>query len=499
MQLFNQLEQSLTQNAAKNAFCFNGHYYSYFDLSQVTSNIRKLITNNIPQNEKVIAILANDDIETYASILALWFEGKSYVPLNPDTPLERNKNIIHQAEIKYILDSSSISIINDLINIKTSQTENTNLNIKPAPTDDSELAYILFTSGTTGTPKGVPINRQNLSSIIDGVIDMNIQIDSNDRCLQMSQLTFDVSITSFLYPLLFGACVYTIPVGKIKFSYIYELLEEKKLTVATLVPSILNYFRQYFEEMNFPLLKYCLITAEALPTNLVDEWSACIPNARILNLYGPTENTVWSTFYEYNRKGTNKSHNGILSIGKKLKDTELIIIDSNNDQLPAGHKGELCLCGNQLTNGYWKNDEKNLESFFIHNFNNMETKFYKTGDLVQMDTDGDILYMGRIDFQAKIQGFRVELSEIDFHCKAFSNKLNVVALAAINSTSNTEIWLVIEGPEFDTKELILYLKQKLPPYMIPSKIYFINEFPINMNDKIDRNMLLKLFGSNQLN
>ena len=223
----------------------------------------------------------------------------------------------------------------------------------------------LFTSGSTGMPKGVTINRDNLTGIINALEAMKFDVNEHDRCLQMSELTFDVSITSFLYPLLKGACVYTIPKGVVKFSYVYELLEDQKLTVAQLVPSLLNYLRRYFDEIYLPDLKYSLITAEAFPIDLAVDWSRCVPNAKIINLYGPTENTVWSSYYEFSQNQYNKSYNGILSIGKAMSGTKIIIIDEKNQVLPFGEKGELCLSGIQLTPNYWGNDEKNKIHSFI--------------------------------------------------------------------------------------------------------------------------------------
>lgn len=183
----------------------------------------------------------------------------------------------------------------------------------------------------------------------------------------------------------------------------------------------------------------------------------------------------------------------MMSIGKATLGTETIIIDENNKILPAGEKGELCLCGIQLTPGYWKNEQKNKEAFFYLDYKNAQTRFYKTGDLCSMDQEGDILYMGRIDFQAKIQGFRVELSEIEFHAKAFLEKINVVAIAIQNKNGNTEIGLAIESKQSDTAELLNYMKTKMPAYMLPTQIIFVDEFPLNSNGKIDRNIIKSKF------
>jgi D-alanine--poly(phosphoribitol) ligase subunit 1 len=255
------------------------------------------------------------------------------------------------------------------------------------------------------------------------------------------------------------------------------------------VPSIIHYLRPYFDEINCPKMRYSLFCGEALHEDVTAEWSLCVPNARIINVYGPTENTIFCTSYEYKRKGINKEKNGILSIGKPMSETTTIIVDKENNIVAAQVIGELCLGGNQLTPGYWKNEEKNKEVFFEREIQSVIERFYKTGDLCSMDLDGDIMYLGRVDSQTKIQGFRVELSEIEFYAKTFLTKTNVVALTFNNKINNTEIGLIIESDKFMTNELLKFLRTKLPDYMIPTQIQFSEKFPLNSNGKIDRKQL----------
>ena len=147
----------------------------------------------------------------------------------------------------------------------------------------------------------------------------------------------------------------------------------------------------------------------------------------------------------------------------------------------------------QLTPGYWYNDEKNQEAFFKLNYNNQEERFYKTGDLCVCDAEGDILYLGRLDYQTKIQGFRVELSEIEFHVKSFLEKNNAVAVALLDNIGNTELGLIIESKPFPLEPLQEFMKSRMPHYMIPRKITFTEVFPLNTNGKTDRKKLELLF------
>jgi acyl-coenzyme A synthetase/AMP-(fatty) acid ligase len=305
-------------------------------------------------------------------------------------------------------------------------------------------------------------------------------------------LTFDVSIQSFLVPLTNGACTYTIPHDQIKYSYVYGLLEDHQLTFGAMAPSMIRYLRPYFEEINVPSLRYNILTAEASPLDLVTEWSKCIPNAEIYDFYGPTEATIYCTYYKINKKGNNKQFNGMLSIGKAMSGLTSIIIDEDGNIQGANQKGQLCISGDQLTPGYWKYPDKTAESFFEREWKGTIKRFYKTGDSCFIDNEGDIMYTGRLDYQVKIQGFRIELSEIEYHTRECLRGQNAVAVAFENKTGNTEIALFVEDEKTDSSALSVYLKSKMPSYMIPNKIYYNKKFPLNSNGKTDRNMLKKL-------
>ena len=493
MDILSKIQDSTEKYSENNAFFINNVFYTYFDLAIEISKIRKSIQLSIDDTEQIIGLICNDDLETYSSIIALWLEGKAYVPISHNSPIDRNENIILQSNIKTILDSSQEFISSKLQVINTKNLSETTVDLAPKKISKSKLAYLLFTSGTTGTPKGVPISRINLSGIINALDSLNLNINEQDRCLQMSELTFDVSITSFLYPLIKGACVYTVPRGVVKFTYVYELLENQKLTIAQLVPSLLNYLQKYFDEIYLPYVKYTFLTAEALPVKLAEDWSKCVPNSKIFNFYGPTENTVWSSYYEFKPNSFNHSYNGLLSIGKALNETEIIIIDKNYQILSHGNKGELCLSGTQLTSNYWKNDKKNSEAFFYLDYKNKKRRFYRTGDLCSFDVSGNIIYLGRIDFQAKINGYRVELHEVEHHAKSYLEKINVIAIEFTGKTKNSEIGIAIESAKFEYGGLLEYLKIKMPNYMIPSKLIFLEKFPLNSNQKIDRKEIKSLF------
>lgn len=461
--------ESTIKNKTNNAFCINERFYSYNQLAEKIYSIRSAIQkeNVIGKN---IGLIAHDDIETYASIFAIWLEGAAYVPLHPQQPFERNKEIINESGVFLLLNSDPGLKSSFTNTIETKNLIPGQVNNQSKKVFDESPAYILFTSGSTGKPKGVEISRKNVSSFMKSFMDTGIQLNENDRCLQCFDLTFDVSVQSFLVPLIKGACVYTIPHDRIKYSYMYGLLENHKITFGAMAPSMIRYLRPYFNEVNVPEMRYNILTAEASPLDLIKEWSNCIPNAEIYDFYGPTEATIYCTFNKFNRSGKNKCLNGMLSIGKVMNGIDAIIIDEEGKILGKNQKGELCISGDQISPGYCNDDEKNKHSFFEINYKGKITRFYKTGDSCYFDDEDDIMLAGRLDHQVKIQGYRIELGEVEYHAREFLSGQNAVASAFKNQLGNTEIALFVEGRLSSKTGLMEFLNKKMPYYMIPTKI-----------------------------
>ena len=470
----------------RNAFCINEEYYTYLQFGQCISKIRCKLEETEYRNTKV-GLVINDDLESYASIVALWLEGDCYVPLHPGWPLERCLDICEQVELDLILDSSETTRYENIQVLNTKQLEFTVSCLEPKiGISDDELAYILFTSGSTGKPKGVMMMRWNVAAFMDSFWQTGIEITEKDRCLQCFDLSFDVSVQGYLVPLTRGACCYTVPHGQIKYVYVSGLIEDHRLTFGAMAPSMLRYLKPYFDEIDATSLKTCILTAEACPLNLMKDWYNCATNTEIYDFYGPTECTVYCTYYKLNKGGGNKTLNGIISIGKPLANCIAIILDENGNECKSGEKGELCIAGGQVTKGYWKNEERNALSFFNREINGEDMRFYRTGDLCYKDADGDIMYSGRLDHQAKIQGFRVEMGEIEWHAREFLGDKNVVCMAFDNKDGLAEIAMFIEAEQFNSEEMIAYMRTKMPSYMIPSQLFYVPVFPLNANDKTDK-------------
>jgi len=478
----------------RNAFYIKNKYYTYGQVAQKVSDIRNSFKQYLPElNPKYIGVIIYDDIESYSSCISVLLSGYGYVPLNPLNPVERNVEIIVQSDLKLIL-SSEKTIADQLkINPSVNFIFTKELPISPVDLDfpickDEDPAYLIFTSGSTGRPKGTPISRGNLNAFLDSVWHLDWKISENDRFLQMSSMTFDMTIITFFIPLCIGACVYIVPEVEIKYFYAYKLMLEMNITVIGIVPSTLSYLEPYFPEIELPYIRYSLLGGEALPIDLANKWQHCVPNAVLINMYGPTEITVFSHTYVYQHKSQEKSHNGILALGKLVKNVKGLIVDETMQPIDTDQQGELLLTGRQLIQGYINEPDRNKNSFITIS----GERYYKTGDIVYKDRDNDFYFVGRLDQQVKIQGHRVELGEIEKHVRDFINFKPVVALAQKNRFGNQQIHLVVEKNEMQREEIIEYLNDKIPYYMIPSNITVIETMPINANGKIDRSKLAKL-------
>lgn len=482
-QILNPIIENCTRYKEKEAFCIEDESYTYGEFAMRIANIRALVQCRKMPN-KHVGLVTNNDLETYASIIALWLEGYCYVPLHIKQPIDRCLGIIEQVGIDTILDSSKKTRYEDCMVLNTKMQADNLASLEPKQdVQDSQLAYILFTSGSTGKPKGVTLSRLNIAAFMDSFWATGVQIDSTDRCLQCFDLTFDVSVQCYLSALTKGASVYTVPYGEGKYLQVAGLIDDYHLTFAVMAPSMLRYMQPFFEQIDMTSLKSCILTAEACPREQLESIYKYCPDVTLYDFYGPTECTIYCTYYQLHRDGVNKELNGIISIGQPLKHCEGVILNEQGEELPNGEKGELCIAGEQVTQGYWNNVEKNASSFFMKD----GERYYHTGDLCYKDADGDIMYSGRMDNQIKIQGFRVELGEIEYHAREVAQR-NVVCLA-VEENGSLILHLAIEGKETDTKPILEYMKAKLPHYMIPAKFHFIEKFPLNNSDKIDRPMI----------
>lgn len=477
--LVTHLLQAAQQYNSNCAMMINNVSYSYGDLFGKAAAIMETLDGTESQN---IGVFVDDSLETYASLLALLIAGKTYVTLHPSYPENRIHNIVEQADIHTVLSSKPCPFSGDTKWINTTECNAAEQLPERHATADTANAYLIFTSGSTGTPKGVPISRANLNAFYNAYCQLGWKLTENDRMLQMFELSFDVSVVSFFYPLTIGASIFTVGYNDVKYLKVFELIERYQLTFAAVAPSILQMGSRFFSEFQFPQLKYVALTAEASQIDLIEAFRPCAPHAEFINLYGPTEGTIYCTSYKLPATDC-KNHNGMVAIGRPFNGITFCIADDEGNELPAGQEGELWISGGQVTAGYWKAPEKTAEAMV----NVGGTRFYKTGDRCFVDAEGCIIYCGRKDSQVKVQGYRIELSEIEQVAhKFFADNRTIVAVAVNHASAGCELHLAVEGTDFDASELLQHLQTMLPGYMMPKQIHQLTHIPQNTNNKVDR-------------
>jgi D-alanine--poly(phosphoribitol) ligase subunit 1 len=454
--------------------------YSYYEFKiQIAKYIGLFKQNNISDK---LGIINHHDFYTYSAIVACIISGITYIPIEPTHPVERNKHIIDQTDIKHIFCSSDTDLSeNELISKLVLKFEGqNNLEDELDITFTNNPVYILFTSGTTGIPKGVPIYPENLNSFVDIVFSLPWDISSKSKFLQVFDLTFDLSVFSFLIPFIAGASLYISDSGAIKNLVAINSIMTNKITHVLTVPSFITLLMPYFNRISLPEVEHWFFCGEALSASQIQKWQNCVPKAKIWNLYGPTEATIFCTSY-YCQPNNTKQYNDIVCIGKPFENTKFYIHKTDDDNL-----GELYISGSQTVKSYLNNADK--EQFTTID----DTFYYKSADLVFKDEQGDYFFVGRNDSQIKIQGYRIELGEIE-HAALKHNSIKQAAAVCLEQGDNKIIALAIvaDANLYNEDDFISFLGENLPKYMIPKKIELLYKMPYNLNGKIDRKYLKK--------
>jgi amino acid adenylation domain-containing protein len=445
-----------------------------------------------------IGLLSLRGIEMIVGMIGILKAGCAYVPFNTDYPAERLKFIIEDTNIKYIvttdneLTGSRGLEIFDCIDIKDSNSSST---LSPKiETDIDSCIYVMFTSGTTGRPKGIAVSHRN---VIKLVYDKGeIAVKESDRVLQWSNYSFDGSTYDIYSSLLTGASLYMIRDDwASNADELTRTIEEKKITVCFITTALFNAFVDV--QLNaLKGLRKILFGGEMVSLSHVSKALTVLGEGKIVHVYGPTETTVYATgypIYEINKDGS-------IPIGKPLSNTQLFVLDENRKPVPIGVAGELFIGGDGVSLGYVNNEELTKERFVENPFaENKETnkskkhsdKLYKTGDIVRWLPEGVIEYLGRIDDQVKIRGFRIELAEIESVLLENPTVKQVTVIAKDDKQGATKklVCYIVTKEKFNKAEIISYLKSKLPDYMVPAIWVEMESMPLNTSGKIDKKLL----------
>ncbi|WP_419893528.1 amino acid adenylation domain-containing protein [Oceanobacillus kimchii] len=461
-------------------------------------NIANTIAGNINElrNNKPIGIMMERGIDSVVAMLGVLKTGQAYVPIDCKYPSGRIKYIIEQCDIKYVLTENDLNIYNcKTININKLDKRKNKLRI--IENSLSSLAYVLFTSGSTGKPKGVMVNH---SGVINLVEDWILKQDLGNKLkqevfLQSSAHTFDVSAGEIWLSLLRGSHLYILSdeerLSVDKFTDIAERLDASMTIMPT---AMFHEFAKIISTEQVERIKNwkkIAVCGEALKLDLVKEWWGKGARFDVINLYGPTEATIFVSSFTVKKDEFSCLSQSKIPIGKPINNVSFHILNENMQLCPINVPGELYIeSSNNLARGYINDKQKTNQAFLKHPVNKNIT-LYKTGDIAKLLSTGNIEFIGRNDGQLKIRGHRVETGEIE----ASILKLPEVNTAAILPISQGEDikhlvgFYSIDNKKTNNIEILNYLKETLPKYMMPTKLIAIDEFPINSNGKIDRSKL----------
>ncbi|MBR6271652.1 MAG: amino acid adenylation domain-containing protein [Lachnospiraceae bacterium] len=354
---------------------------------------------------------------------------------------------------------------------------------------DIDPIYIVFTSGSTGVPKGVVACHR---SVIDYIEQLSavLKVDEDTVSGNQTPLYFDACLKE-LYPTLkFGATAYLIPKNLFMFPIkLVEFLNEKKINTICWVVSALTMISAFktFDKVKPEYLRTIAFGSEVFPIKQYNLWKETLPQTRFINLYGPTEATGMSCYYECDRLF---AEDEVIPIGRPFHNTQILLLTDDGKEAAPGETGEICIRGTAVTLGYYHNPEKTVEAFVQNPLNDAYPEIiYRTGDLGRYNERGELIFLSRKDYQIKHMGHRIELGEIE----AIVNMHDEIKSACcIFDDVKKKIVLYYVG-NIDTRDMVLFLKEKLPRYMIPNVVNVLESMPHTANGKIDRNYLKKLY------
>jgi amino acid adenylation domain-containing protein len=483
------------------AIIYEGQKLTYDELNQRADQIARRLKAVGVGPESLVGVSMERSVEMVLAIFGILKAGGAYLPLDPTYPKDRLAFMAEDAGVKMILTTSHLLKHLDDIGVTTlcldKDWETTIPGDNGSPTSSDErwsaaaenIAYVIYTSGSTGKPKGVMTPHEAITNMILWM-QATYEMTPADRLLQKTALSFDASAWEFFWPLVTGATlVLARPYAEKDGDYMVKTLQEQGVTVLQLVPSLLRLLveQEGFEKCRS--LRHVFCGGEALPAAVCERFFERLPQARLTNVYGPTETTMHVTVWEC-RKDIQQH---VVPIGRPVGNTQAYIVDENMQPVPIGVPGELCIGGVQVARGYLNRPELTAERFISDPFSKRRgQKLYRTGDLACFRPDGGIEFLGRIDHQIKIRGYRIELGEIESVLRQHSAISDVIVMAREDVPGDKRlIAYVLAKPDqkLKTSELHNHLLAKLPDYMVPSAFVLLDKMPLLSNGKVNREAL----------
>lgn len=494
IQLF---EQQVLNNPEKIAVRYMEEELTYGQLNEQANYLGgKLRDAGIKPNE-VVALLLKQDLEMVIGIMGVLKAGAAYLPISLETPINRIKYIVEDSQAKMLITNETnpdikTNLTVSFMEIHQEQRSTDNL---PLINEITDLIYVMYTSGTTGNPKGVMIENRNLANTINWRIQTG-NVTNKSIFLQKSAYVFDVSVGEIFSALVSGGQLNLLSDKQTNdFEELVKVIFVNKVThmsvVSTLFVELLEYIRETDSAWKLDSLQLIYLGGDSVTLSLLAKYREVIqsdPNChKLINEYGPTECTIAATSFQL------KDFSGTtMTIGKPISNTTIYIINEAGEQCGAGEIGELCIGGKGVSRGYLNQPELTKEKFISNPFSDTET-IYRSGDLAKFAEDGTLIFLGRMDDQVKIRGYRIELDEIkDALCELAEIDGAVVSIWEQEESQHLCGYVVFaKGKQLTAQEINEQLKKRLSHYMIPTFIIPIDKIPLTMNGKLDKRSLPK--------
>jgi len=493
-----------------------GSVFSYAELAaragRLAAQLARL-TAAVGSTRPRVGVIASRSHHACIAVLGCAWAGVTYVPIGLKTPSERLKHIFAQAELSAIvcdaagrelLEATDLPQLPELLCVPQPSASLLTaaealvsrvldldaLPDTPAPplaaTSPGDLAYIMFTSGTTGVPKGVMISAQSACAFLD-MIAARLRLTPEDRTLEVTELGFDVSVLDMFATWRAGGSLHVLPATKVMNAV--RFARERRISVWSSTPSLVSLLRRVkvLQPGALPDVRLAIFIGEPLSQGTLEGWREAAPASVVEDLYGPTEATVVCTGQRVDSSHVLTPGRDVLSIGTELPGTDVAILDSQQRPLPIGEIGEIALSGVQLAQGYLGAPELSARKFPVLG----GKRFYLTGDSGYRDALGRLHHLGRLDHQVKILGNRVELEEIEAHLRELARVelVAVIPWPTLDGAHQGLVAFACGASPAAAPHIVRELKRRVPPYMVPAQLHWLPEMPMNSNGKIDRHAL----------
>ena len=516
--LHDYVTQASLAHPDETALVYEGQRMSYRQLDDRSDHLARRLSNVGSQGDRV-CLMAAKGISAIVGIIGTLKAGRVYVPIDVTSPVARIAKIVRSADAAWLLvDGAGSRVLADLVAMKgigdvavdrlgesgSGQDGSQHRDRTVLPSEDSwsagspeDPAYIMFTSGSTGDPKGVVVSHANVICFADWAV-RYFGMDRSDRHSGHAPLHFDLSVLDIFATFAAGAELHLVPPAlNLLPDKLLGFIRSSRLTqwfsVPTTLTSIAKHARMAHPDL--PSLKRIMSCGEVLPTRTVIHWMERVPHASFTNLYGPTETTVASSYHTFRDRPLDPT--APVPIGVACDGEELLVLDADLRRVPPGEPGELYVGGGGVGLGYWGDPQRTGRAYVPHPFSRDGGRIYRTGDIAKVDLNGVHRFLGRRDSQVKSRGYRIELGEIESALRSMPGLSDCAVIAVRADGSHTMriccAVVATAGHEIEAKSLRKELSELLSSYMLPIDWRVMERLPRNANGKVDRIAVEKSF------